>query len=109
MSMGHGGGGDEQWVDGKEWSVGDWEFDDDDDGVLNQLKRNWRVGLEAHYDAIDGDNDAVKHPGDPPMTPIDQNLRDPDGDSCSREPMDVESTKVEEVEEIEAMHLTFTD
>ena len=112
--------GRHQWVDVKEWSVGDWEFDDDDDGFLNQLKRNWRVGLEAHDDAIDGDNDAVKHPGDPPMTPIDQNLSDPDGDRAlrnwesetlggddplllSREPM---STKVEEVEEVEAMHLS---
>ena len=42
------------------------------------------MGLEAHDDAIDGDNDAVKHPGDPPMTPIDQNLSDPDGDRALR-------------------------
>ena len=112
-----------QRMDVKEWFVGKLEFDDDDDddddGFLNQLKRNWRMGLVDD----DGDNDAVNHPGDPPMTPIDQNLSDPDGDRAlrnwesetlggddpllfSREPMEVESTKVEEVEEVEAMHLS---
>ena len=35
------------------------------------------MGLEAHDDAIDGDNDAVKHPGDPPIS-------DPDGDRALR-------------------------
>ena len=37
-----------QRMDVKEWFVGKWEFDDDDDdddGFLNQLKRNWRMGL----------------------------------------------------------------
>ena len=84
------------------------ECHDDDDGFLNQLKRNLRMGLVDD----DGDNDAVSHPGDPPMTPIDQNLSDPDGDRAlrklesespggndlllfSREPMEVEA-KVEE-------------
>ena len=96
--------GRHHWMDVKEWSVGDWEFDADDYGFLNQLRRNWR----AHDDAIDGDNDAVKHPGDPPIS-------DPDGDRALRdwesetlcgdapflfnsEPM---STKVEEVDEVE--------
>ena len=83
-------------------------IDADDDGYLNQLRSNSKLRLEAHDDAIDGDNDAVKHPGDPPIS-------DPDGDRALRdwesetlcgdaqflfnsEPM---STKVEEVEEVE--------
>jgi len=102
IAMGH----EEVVIDGRHH--GFLGIDADDDAFLNQLKRNWKLGLEAHDDAIDGDNDAVKHPGDPPIS-------DPDGDRALRdwesetlcgdapflfnsEPM---STKVEEVDEVE--------
>ena len=91
--------------------------DDDDDGFLNQLKRNLRMGLVDD----DGDNDAVNHPGDPPMTPIDQNLSDPDGDRAlrkwesetlggddplllSREPMEVEAEVEEGIDSQRDVH-----